>query len=106
MSALNGKNYQKAYVNNPSERPNVGDYGGSVKIILDSSDAGIAADTIKIGKLPKGAKVLKINSIGLGSGGSFNVAPMDLMSAETDVIVTVGTSPSLPISAWVEYVVV
>lgn len=106
MAALNGKNYQKAYVNSPSERPNVGEYGGSVKILLDSSDAGIAADTIKIGKLPKGAKVLSVNSVGLGTGGSFNVAPMDLTSAETEVIVTVGTTPSLPISAWVEYVVV
>lgn len=107
MSALNGANYAKAYVNVPSDRPNVGEYGGSLKILLDSSAVGIAADTINIGKLPINAKVLSVSSIGLGgAGAAVNVAPMDLMAAEFTVIATIGAAPSLPISVWVEYVVV
>ena len=106
MSALYGANYTKAYVNNPSERPNVGEYGGSVKLLLDSSATGVATDTINIGKLPKNAKVLSVNSSGLGGGGSVNVAPLDLMTDETIVIATVGTVPTLPITVWVTYVVV
>lgn len=103
MSALSGANYTKAYVNVPSERPNVGEYGGSVKLLMDSSAAGIAADTINIGKLPINAKVLSVSSSGLGGGGSVNVAPLDLMSAETTVIATIGTAPTLPITVWVTY---
>ena len=106
MAALSGANYTKAYVNVPAERPNVGEYGGSVKVLLDSSAAGVEADTINIGKLPINAKILSISSSGLGGGGSVNVAPLDLMSAETIVIATIGAGPTLPINVWVQYVVV
>lgn len=105
MSALYGANYTKAYVNVPSERPNVGDYGGSIKLLLDSSATGVAADTINIGKLPINAKVLSVSSSGLGGGGSVNVAPLALVTVETIVIATVGTAPTLPITVWVQYVV-
>lgn len=108
MSALDGVNYKKSYTDVPNDRSyNVGDYGGAMKVLIDSSVGGvaIAADTINIGKLPKGAKVLSVNSIGLGAGGSVNVAPMDLMSAETIVIATVGTGPDASIYVWVEYIV-
>ena len=105
MPALYGANYTKAYINVPAERPNVGEYGGAVKVLLDSSAAGVAADTINIGKLPINAKVLSVSSSGLGGGGSVNVAPLDLMSAETIVIATVGAAPTLPITVWIQYVV-
>ena len=55
MSALSGVNYTLAYVNVPAERPNTGDYGGSVKVIIDSVAGAIAADTVNIGKLPNRA---------------------------------------------------
>ena len=107
MSALDGVNYAKSYSSTPSDRSNnIGDYGGAVKVLIDSKVGGIAVDTdtINIGKLPKGAKVLTVQSIGLGAGGSVNVAPMDVMSAETIVIATVGAGPSASIYAWVTYV--
>lgn len=106
MAALNGANYTKAFVNNPAEQANQGEYGGSVKVLMDSSAAGVEADTINIGKLPKGAKVLSVSSSGLGGGGTVNVAPLDSMAAETTVIATIGAGPTLPITVWINYVVV
>jgi hypothetical protein len=104
MAELSGKNYTKAFVNVPSERPNVGEYGGAVKVLLDTIDAGAAADTVNIGKLPKGAKVLSVNSVGLGgAGASVNVAVMEAVASEKIVIATIGAAPSFPLSVWIEY---
>ena len=106
-AALEGVNYANSYTAVPTVRTsNVGDFGGSVKVLIDSKPGAVAVatDTIKIGKLPKGAKVLSVSSIGLGAGGSVNVAAMDLMTDETIVIATVGTGPSATVYAWVTYV--
>lgn len=103
MAALNGRNFKKAYIDVPAERADVGFFGGSVQVLIDDSAAGVATDTINIGKLPKGAKVLSVTTVGLGTGGTVNVAPMALMTAETTVIATIGTTPTLPISVFVMY---
>lgn len=108
MAVLNGRNFKKAYVNVPSERADAGFYGGTPAVLMDDSvgTTPVATDTINIGKLPKGAKVLSVNSVGLGgAGAAVNVAPMDLTTGEFNVIATVGASPTLPISVWILYVV-
>ena len=106
MSALDGVNYGKSYSSNPSDRSgNVGDYGGSVKVLLDYKTGMVAADTVNIGKLPNRARVLSVNLIGCGAGAAVNVAAMDLMSAETIVILTVGTTPGATAYVWIEYAV-
>jgi hypothetical protein len=105
MANKYGVNYTKSYVSVPSELSNIGEVGGVKRVLFDQILAGAAAaDTLYIGKLPKGARVLEVKSIGAGAGAAFNVAPAAQMSAETDVVVTIGAVPSFPISAWVEYV--
>lgn len=106
MAALNGVNYTKNYVSVPAEQANAGEVGGVKRVLFDSYvGTPVAADTLNIGKLPKGARVLELKSVGIGSGASFNVAAGDLISSETIVIVTIGTAPSANPIAWVEYVV-
>ena len=105
MSALKGKNYTNNTAT-PKVQSKAGEVNGVKRVLFDEYDGTpIAADTISIGYLPKGARVLDIKSIGLGSGSSFNVAPGDVMSAATLVIGTVGSVPSLNPMLWVEYVV-
>lgn len=106
MANKYGSNYTKAFVNVPAERANAGEYGGKVKVLFDQLVSGaVAADVLYIGKLPKGARILELKSIGAGSGAAFNVAAADIMSAETAITLTIGTSPSDPVSAWVYYIV-
>lgn len=105
MAALEGANYTNNYSTNPPVRGKAGEIGGVKRVMFDQSAAGVAADTIKLGKLPKGARILNVSSVGAGSGASFNVAAGDLIAAETILTLTVGTSPSLPISGWAEYVI-
>jgi predicted Abi (CAAX) family protease len=105
MASIYGSNYTKNYISNPSEQANMGEVGGVKKVLFDQVAAGSAADVLSIGKLPKGARVLEVKSIGAGSGAAFNVAPAAVMSAETEVQVTLGTGPSFPLSAWIEYIV-
>lgn len=106
MAEKYGVNFTKNYINVPAEQAKAGEVGGVKRVLFDQLlSGGIAADTLKIGKLPKGARILEVKSIGAGTGASFNVSPGDLLSSETEAIVTIGTSPAFPLSAWVEYVI-
>ena len=104
MSDIYGANYTKAYINNPAEQANMGEYGGVKKVIFDQVAAGAGADVMHVGKLPKGARVLSVNNVG-GNNPTCNVAPAALIAAETVVTFTLGAAPTFPVSAWVEYVV-
>lgn len=104
MSDIYGKNYTKAYINNPAEQANMGEYGGVKKVLFDQVDTGAGADVLSIGKLPKGARVITIGNVG-GNSPVCNVAPADLIAAEKIVTFTLGAAPTFPVSAWVEYVV-
>lgn len=104
MADIYGANYTKAYINNPAEQANMGEYGGVKKVLFDKVAAGAGADVLSIGKLPKGARVLSVNNVG-GNNPVCNVAPADLIAAETIVTFTLGAAPTFPVSAWVEYVV-
>lgn len=104
MANIYGENYTKAFINNPSEQANMGEYGGVKKVLFDRVAAGAAADVLSIGKLPKGARVLTIGNVG-GNNPVCNVAPADLIAAETIITFTLGGAPVFPVSAWVEYVI-
>lgn len=104
MSDIYGSNYTKAYINNPAEQANMGEYGGVKKVIFDQVATGAGADVLYIGKLPKGARVISVGNVG-GNNPICNVSPAQLISAETAVTFTLGAAPSFPVSAWVEYVV-
>jgi len=106
MAAKNGVNYAKEFVNVPSEQAEPGSMGGRVRVLLDYILAGgaVEADVVSIGKLPKGARVLRCSNVGGGTSPSYSVAPMAQMSAETVVTFTVGASPSTDIYVFIEYV--
>ena len=104
MANIYGSNYTKAFINNPAEQANMGEYGGVKKVIFDQVAAGAGADVLYIGKLPKGARVITVGNVG-GNNPTCNVSPAQLISAETAVTFTLGAAPSVPVSAWVEYVV-
>lgn len=104
MATIYGDNFQKAYVDVPKGLANMGEYGGVKKVLFDLKAGAVAADVLKIGKLPKGARILELKSVGAGTGAAFNLSAMDVMAAETDLSITIGTSPSATVYAWAEYV--
>jgi hypothetical protein len=105
MADIYGANYTKAFVNAVQERANAGEYGGSVKIVLDEVAAGAGLDVFYVGKLPKGARVLAISNVG-GNSPTCNVAIGDVMTDETIVTLTLGAAPTFPVIGWVEYALV
>lgn len=105
MANIYGANYTKAYVNAIQEQANAGEYGGAVKVLFDQVAAGAGADVMYVGKLPKGARILRVSNVG-GNNPTFNVAPGALLSAETIITATLGAAPTFPVSAWVEYTIV
>lgn len=105
MAALNGTNYANSQAT-PRVQSRAGEVGGNKKILLDDYvGTPTAADTISIGYLPKGARVLDLKSIGMGTGASFSVAAGAIMSVATLVVITVGTSPAANPIGWIEYVI-
>ena len=117
MGAINGVNY----ANNiavPKVQSKAGEAGGVMKVLFDAyvgTPAG--ADVLTIGKLPKGARVLKITaSAGLGAAPTFAkvladgtssvLAAGDVLTGESLVKITAagGTYGANPF-AFVEYVV-
>lgn len=105
MANKYGSNYTAAYNDVPRGRPNVGEFGGVVKALFDQLASPVAADVAYMGKLPKGARVLSVSTIGAGSGATVNVAAADSITSETDVTVTIGTSPGATLTLIVMYVV-
>lgn len=116
MAAINGKNYAKN-ISVPKEQSNAGEVGGVVKCLFDQYDGTpTAADVLSIGKLPKGARILSVNSIGLGgaglawakvdaAGSSSTLAAGDVIASESLVKITIGASPSANAAGFVQYVV-
>ena len=106
MAAVNGVNFQKEFVNLPSEQAEHGAYGGRVRVILDYVLAGgaVAADVISLGKLPKNARVIRCSNIGGGTGATYSVAPGIKYDVETLLTLTVGTSPATDVYGIIEYV--
>lgn len=105
MSAIKGKNY----TNNtaiPKVQSLAGEVNGVKRVCFDQYDGTpTAADTLSIGSIPKGARILEVKSIGVGSGASFNVTPGDILTSATVVVVTIGSGPSADCCAWCEYVI-
>lgn len=88
MANVYGSNYDKEFIQDPSSPANIGEYGGKVKVMLDSFSGAVAADDVYFGKIPAGALILSISAIGAGTAPTFNVAVGDKISAEQDLICT------------------
>lgn len=80
-----GANYRKAYVAEPRQRIQQGEWGGHVKVLREkfTLDAdGAAAETVLMGKLPKGAMVLSARIFGPDLGGTGTLALGNAASAD------------------------
>lgn len=79
MAELYGNNYKLAYVDVPAKQIGVGEQAGRKRILFDSHTFAGAVnaigDIIKIGKLPKGARVLEavLVSDSMGTTGIFDL---------------------------------
>lgn len=78
MSTVYGVNYTDIYQSDPSQKGDVGDIGGRVRILYDKYTASGALSSgtiIKMGKLPKGVRVVgwTLKHDDLGATGSCNV---------------------------------
>lgn len=103
MANQYGENYTKEYINVPSERSNVGEAGGKVKVCFDKLAAPVGGNDMYIGKIPNGARILSVDSLRCDTP-TFNVAAGDLLSSETAIVVTLGAAPTADCLAWVTYV--
>lgn len=115
MAAINGVNY----ANNiavPKVQSKAGEAGGVMKVLFDAYvGTPTAADVLSIGKLPKGARVLAISSSGIGSspsyakvladGTSSALAAGDVLTGESLVKITIGTTPAANPFVFIQYVV-
>jgi hypothetical protein len=76
MAIFNGQNYEKVYVNKPSEKAGTGEYNGHVKVLYDEfvapQDILAGSDIIRIGRLPRGARIVggRLKSGDLGTAGA------------------------------------
>lgn len=78
MVAYLGVNHTLAYSTTPSAKFGLGEMGGRVRVLFDSftvTAALLTTDTLQMGKIPKGARVLDfvINSPDLGGTGTMNI---------------------------------
>lgn len=90
MADFYGSNYQKAYVNLPSEKIPPGEVSGDLKVAYDeytfAANAFVLSDVIKLGiKIPKGARIHEAVVIApsLGTTGIFSLGT----SADPDALI-------------------
>ena len=103
MADVFGSNYQKEFINVPSEQGAIGEMGGRKKVMFDEFSGAAGLDDVYFGKIPAGARVLAVNEIGGGTAPTFNVAAGDKISAEQDLICTLDADAAASGSCWVEY---
>jgi len=103
MADVFGSNYQKEFINVPSEQGAIGEMGGKVKASFDSFSGAAGSDDVYFGKIQSGARILAISSIGTGTAPVFNVAIGDKLSSEQDLICTLDVDAAASGSIWVEY---
>lgn len=89
MATLYGTEYSNAYVAKPSLKTSPGDFNGAVKTIYFEypiTAAPTAADVIKVGKIPKGARVM---GAGLKFGDLGTAGVLELgFAADVDAVET------------------
>jgi hypothetical protein len=104
MANINGANYEKEFNSDPSQPANIGEYGGKVKVMLDSFSGAAGSDVVYFGKIPVGAKVLSVDHIGAGTAPVFNVAKGDKILATQDLICTLDGDASASGQLFCQYV--
>lgn len=108
MASINGVNFAKEFVNDPSEQGAIGEMGGRVKCMYDSIASSNPADDLSFGKIPAGARILRLSYVGDGTSapGDFNIAVDDKLSVETTIICTlpVDQTPATASACFAEYI--
>ena len=80
MAELYGVNYTKSQITNPPVLIHQGEQNGRIKVCYDSYKGAVALnDTIKLMKLPKGARVLEavMSHASLGAAGLYKLGVED-----------------------------
>lgn len=91
MASIYGVNATKAFVNVPSDKVDVTDWGAKVRHVYDTyvvTAAPSAGDKLYMGKLPKGAKVIgaRLVTPDLGTVGVLNVGYEYINSADGSAV--------------------
>ena len=105
MADIYGSNYQKEFVDVPSDQAAPGEYGGRVKCMYDSyAGATPGADNVYLGKIPSGARILRLSHVGGGTAPTWSVALDDKLTAEADLILTLDGDGAASGYGFCEYV--
>ena len=103
MSTINGTNYQKQFINEPSEAAGIGEYNGKQRVCIDHFSGAVAADVVNFGKLPPNAFILGFGNVGAGTAPTYSLAVGDKLSASTVVTCTLDADTAAAGKIWVEY---
>jgi len=103
MADIYGSNYQKEFINEPSEAAAIGEYNGKQRVAIDSFSGAAGSDDVYFAKLPAGAFILAFGNIGAGTAPSFSVSVGDKLSQSTDLVCTLDGDASASGKIWVEY---
>ena len=96
MAAFEGLEYSKIYTAEPKELGSAGTQDVKECILFDEAPGAlVAADTVKIGKLPDQSRITEISELGGGSvtledGDGNPLALGDVVSQETDAVIVAG----------------
>jgi len=104
MANIYGSNYNKEYNLDPRQKGEIGENGGRVRCFYDSFSGAAAADVLFFGKLPKGARVIRISHSGLGTAPVYNLAVNDKLVAELDMQATLDVDASASGYVLVEFI--
>lgn len=104
MADIYGSNYDKEFIQDPSQPANIGEYGGRKKVMFDEFSGAAGLDDVYFGKVPAGARILALNEIGGGTAPSFNISVGDKISVETDLICSLDADAAASGSCWCEYI--
>jgi hypothetical protein len=103
MADVYGSNYNKEFIQVPSEQAAIGEYGGRKKVMFDTFSGASGSDDVYFGKIPAGARVLAITESGGGTAPTFNIAVGDKISSETDLICSLDADASASGFCFAEY---
>jgi hypothetical protein len=108
MADIYGSNYQLEYVDVPSQQGAPGESGGRVKCMYDAwTGATPGADDVYLGKIPGGARILRISDIaGAAGSGTYSLAPGAKVPAgdPVDLVLTTAGDSAAAGAVFCEYI--
>jgi len=104
MADIYGKNYNGEYNVEPQVKGDVGESGGRLRVMYDSFSGAAAGDVLHFGKLPAGARILRVSHSGLGTAPVYNFAVNDKLASQLDLQATLDVDASAAGYVFVEFI--